>query len=973
MVDRRVKMMSQRYLSRFGSLLAVALFLLGAFGTAVNAFTGEGGANARAADNEPNDDSNNAAMLAEGEVVQGSLRITSYQWDTQDWYKFSVPPGKMLNASMYLVDYNESNIGQYNFQLTLYGPQSGQNLQELDRSYTKNRWECVAGIQYWNTSSSMNMYIRIEVNYSGGWPNQVRTDPGHYAVSASLSDVPDFQCDGPEVKAYLDGGAGPDGRAFYKLVPGPADYQVMRGRLICPTTGVFAINAYQVWNIDGLWVRQNASWWDSAGYYQNIVFNGCGGTYYVRIDGLKGNGTYTLTVNNEGRSLDENNIPTKAQVIRDNNPHQSFLDQGVNFVDWYRVDARAGKTISEVYISFVSGLFQDNSNFDLQVYDKDLKYITGASIPRYVGYNHYDYNSINNITVSYDGPVYFAVRANGYSGNTTAQWKGGNGWYSLMFTLPNDRPLFNGPIPTMHMLEDANDDSLVLSQYFSDPENDTLTYAILGSNFKTRPRINTTTGRINFTPEANWSGTELVRFRATDNGPGNLWAEGNVTVVVDAVNDPPRILGTIDDMYLVEEQGGQTPNLVSLFSDIDDLPENLSYSMRIISQDTHPPGTTLPYRFDTGAKAFMLGPVFGGFGSFRLEVSCTDRHIGTVAPTIEFNLTVSHKNHAPARAPGVTDPVRMTIDERASNSSVMIPDLFVDSDTPEDYANDRVSYNFSGQKDLIVTIGTDGRLTIDTGTAQYYPGKPVMETVLITAKDKAGLKATLNITVTVNPIDDPPSITSALPANTDFRATEGKKEAFRITAQDNDTTDLEYSWYLDGVKDKTQTGTVYNFYPDYKMGGTIHQLKAVATDGTTEASTEWTITVNDVNRLPSVSINQPVNFTKFKKGEFITFTADARDDDGDNLTYVWRDGAGVLLGTGLSMSTDKLEAGTQTVRLEVNDGKGSVYCDVVVAIAKPAAKPASKGFIPGFTTVAAVAAVALAIAAVGVARRRKEP
>jgi hypothetical protein len=369
----------------------------------------------------------------------------------------------------------------------------------------------------------------------------------------------------------------------------------------------------------------------------------------------------------------------------------------------------------------------------------------------------------------------------------------------------------------------------------------------------------------------------------------------------------------------------------------------------------------------------MLGPVFGGFGSFRLEVSCTDRHIGTVAPTIEFNLTVNHKNHAPALKPGQNDPIRMTITERESNSSLIIPDLFADPDTPEDYANDKLTYNFSGQKDLIVKLGADGRLTVDTGTVQYFPGKPVMETLLVTAKDKSGLKATLNITVTVNPIDDPPGISSALPENTDFRATEGKKEAFRITAQDNDTADLVYEWYLDGVKDKTQTGTVYNFYPDFKMGGTIHKLKAVVTDGTTEASTEWTITVIDVNRLPTVSITTPVNFTKYKKGEFVTFTADARDEDGDNLTYIWRDGAGILLGTGLSISTDKLEAGTQTVRLEVNDGKGSVYTDVVVAIAKPAAKPAAKGFIPGFETAAAVAAVALAISAIGVARRRREP
>jgi len=965
--------MAQGRLSSFMSMLTVVLFLAGAVGACVQAAPSEGKAQARASDTEPNGSVNEAVAISSGEVVQGSLLMSSNQ-DRDDYYKIDVPPGKMLNVSLNQVDYDPSDIGRYNFHLYLFGPPSGNNLVELDRSVTKNRWECTAGIQYWNTSVAKTMVIQLAINNSG-WPQySPRTQPGRYELSATVSDVPEFQCDGPEASAYLDGGTGPLGRAFYKLNPGPADYQVMRGRLIPPANGIFAINVFQLWNIDSSWIRQNASWINTPGTYQNVVFNGNGGTDYVRLDGIGGNGTYKLTVNNEGRSLDENNVPSKAQLIRDNNPHSAFLDQGVNFVDWYRIDAKAGRTIPEAYITFNSGMFLDDSTFNLLVYDKDLTYLNSVSIPRWLGGNNWaDYAFITNTTVPYDGPVYFIVRANGFSGNITAQFRGANGWYSLTFTLLNDIPIFKGPIAAIHILEDTSDNSLVLSDYFSDPENDTLSYAIMGSNFKTKPRINTTTGRINFTPEANWSGTELIRFRATDNGPGNKWAEGNVTVMVDAVNDPPRVLGTIDDMLLVEEQGGQTPNLASLFSDIDDSPDNLSYSLRIVSQDTHPPGATLPYRYDATAKAFMLGPLFFGFGSFRLEASCTDRHIGTVASAIEFNLTISHKNHAPARMPGVNDPIRMTIDERGSNSSLIIPDLFTDPDLPEDYASDKLTYNFSGQKDLLVSLGTDGRLSIDTGTVQYYPGKPVMETILITAKDKLGLKATLNVTVTVNPIDDPPSITSALPENTDFKATEGKKEAFRITSLDNDTAELAYSWYLDGIKDKTQAGTVYNFYPDYKMGGTIHKLKAVVTDGTTEASTEWTITVIDVNRVPIVSISAPVNFTKFKKGEFITFTADARDDDGDNLTYIWRDGAGILLGTGLSISTDKLEAGTQTVRLEVSDGKGSVFVDVVVAIAKPAPKPASKGFIPGFGTAAAVAAAASAIVAVGLARRRREP
>ena len=144
----------------------------------------------------------------------------------------------------------------------------------------------------------------------------------------------------------------------------------------------------------------------------------------------------------------------------------------------------------------------------------------------------------------------------------------------------------------------------------------------------------------------------------------------------------------------------------------------------------------------------------------------------------------------------------------------------------------------------------------------------------------------------------------------------------------------------------------------------------MVSDGANNATVEWTVDIIDVNRLPAGTITQPVNYTKFKKGEFVTFTVEARDEDGDALNCTWRDGSGKVLGTGSTISTDRLEAGTHTVRLEISDGKASVYLDVVVAVAKPATPAPSKGFIPGFSALAAAAAAAAAL--VVSARCRRE-
>jgi hypothetical protein len=314
----------------------------------------------------------------------------------------------------------------------------------------------------------------------------------------------------------------------------------------------------------------------------------------------------------------------------------------------------------------------------------------------------------------------------------------------------------------------------------------------------------------------------------------------------------------------------------------------------------------------------------------------------------------------------------IVVRERHESSELVVPDMFSDVDTPADYAGDVLTYSLTNGSKLSIAILPSGRLLVDAGDEQYYPGVAYQEKFLITARDRAGLKATLNLTVVIEPVDDKIQIVNIQPGTPDYTTSEGKKEIFRITAVDPDDSELTYSWFLDGTKDRSQAGPSYQFQPDFRMGGAVHRLRVVVSAGENNETVEWNVNVLDVNRLPAVTISAPLNFSKFKKGEFVTFTADARDEDGDNLTYTWRDGAGKPLGNGPVISTDKLEAGTQTVRLEVGDGKGSVYCDVVVMVSKPAGPSGSKGFIPGFETAAAAAAAALAIVAVGVARRRRE-
>jgi hypothetical protein len=960
--------MKRRSIEHLIAGLIALTFVLGAFGTAAGA-SSEGSAAGRASDSEPNDDWNSAVPMASGETVEGTLRVTSYNWDTSDWYKLTVPYGKVLTANLYMLDYNTSDIGQYNFQLYLYS----NSQTRIDRSWTLRRWENVMTIQSWSTNPA-TVGIRVLANYTwgGGGPHYY-TDPGRYCLTATINDTLDYTA---STTGFLDE-KGPVAGVVYKLAQGPADDRLMRARLRCPVTGAFAVAAYDIWSFTGSMYLLNASRSFSTGYTHDIYFGGYNGTYYISVLALVGNGTYNLTTSDGGLSPDNNNRPEKAVLVKDNKPHEEFADQGVDWIDWWKVNAKAGVPINQVYVLVDGGRYQDGSTFYFAIYDQNIAQMGDTvDVPYTSGQPPVDHYSrtVNNITVGYDGPVYFSMRAISNGGNERYMddpYVMCRAWYSLTFSLPNDKPVVNGTPPEVHILEDGMDQSTLLSSYCSDPNSDSLSYAYVNGSVNAGAKVNATTGRVSFTPRANWSGTERVRFKVTDDGPGNLYVYINVTVIVEPVNDPPVLTGSLPNLTILEENSIQTSDVSLLVSDIDDSKDNITYALRIVSADTHPPGASLDVTYDATNHTFKLGPTIGFFGAFVLELSMTDNHPGTTPLTLKFNLTVNHRNHDPVLKSGVLNPIVMELKEDETNSQLVISDFFTDPDMAADYAADMLKFNISGAKRLEVSLGADGRITVNTGKEEYYPGPVYEETLVLTAKDSAGRAVSLNLSVRVLPLNDLPAINTILPDKEEVTMDEGKKEVFRITAMDNDTADLVYSWFLDDVKQK-ETGSVLSFIPDYTMAGP-HALKITVSDGTTTVEAEWKIIVNDVNRLPAVTIVSPINSTKFVKGTTVTFSATGSDPDGETLSFTWRDETGAVLGTVENLTINSLQPGTRIITVEANDGKGSSYQQVTVVITRPATSTPSGGFIPGFGLSAAVAAICLCAAALCFRRRPQSP
>jgi len=938
---------------RLFAVVVVLLFLVQSLAAVAGARREEGAASPRGGDIEPNDRWEDAITIAEKETIDGTL-LMNPPADREDWYKIEVPYDKVINVSLYHVDYNDNDAGEYNFHLVL---------ASYDSSYTTNRWENVIGIQFWSGTVA-TFYIQVVINYTDQ-PYTPRTRAGRYALNTSFSDPLVYS--GTNINGQVDVQS-PHSKDLYTVATPPGNDQAVRAKLQCPLTGAFSVSAYHVWPSDGGWWLRNSSRRMTMGALQECRYTGVGGSWYFIVAAMLGYGTYTLSTEAAGPAPDSDNFPAGARLIRDLVPHPGFCDQGVDWVDWWKVEARAGKTIPEAYLTFTPGNYETGSYFHLSVWDKNLAYLKGDWMPQQSGPLS---ARVTDITVGYDGPVYIAVRALTCYSPGAVDFVPSRGWYKLTMTLPNDPPVYSGGLPEVVMDEDTVDRSLNLSLYVSDPDNDGLTYGLVGSAYRCRPKVDAATGQVTITPDRDWFGVERVRFKATDDGPGNKTLEINTTVTVNAVNDPPYLRGSLEDLYLPEDTEGRTAEISPLFGDVDDPPEGLIYGIRVVEQETHPPGSNMSLVWDGLRNIFRLGPARLHWGSYLLEVYCTDGHTSTVPAATRFNLTVTHRNHDPVLVAGTPDPTVLEVREHEQNSQLAVAELFTDPDLPADYANDTLTFNISGMTRLSARI-TDGLLVIDTGSEQFLPGAVYEERLVLKAVDRFGRTARLNITVRVAPVDDPPVVLSFSPEEPDPSMNEGAKLTFRVTAIDPDTAELSYVWYRNGIREPGRGDSVFAFSPDFDMGGTVQVIKVTVSDGRTERAVFWNLTVNDINRGPTGSIRSPVNYTKAKVGTFVTFIADGQDEDKDELTYIWRNAAGVELGRGQTFSTDKLPEGTQVIYLEITDGKANATADCLVIIYKPKANGGGGGgFIPGFTTAAALAAAALAVGAIGLGRRRK--
>ncbi|HEY5746923.1 MAG TPA: tandem-95 repeat protein [Chryseolinea sp.] len=528
----------------------------------------------------------------------------------------------------------------------------------------------------------------------------------------------------------------------------------------------------------------------------------------------------------------------------------------------------------------------------------DVDNTTGFSLSVGSGTNY----NVSVLTVSpvanYNGPLTVPVTvSDGTSSSAVFN-------ATITVTPVNDAPLITGQIPLS--IAEVQPLPITFSQLtVLDPDDNYPTdfqlFVVGGPNYSTSGNV--------ITPAPNFSGTLLVQVFVNDGAVNS--PVYNLQISVNATNDPPVITG--QQALAVNEDN---PITIVLGNVTVTDPDNTNADM------------TLTVLAGTGYTASVntVTPSANFNGPLTVKVKVND---GTV-DSAPFNLQVT------------VNPVN---DPPVINSQGT---LSTNEDTPLTLvvANFNISDpdNASG---FVLTVGAGTNYTL-SGTNQISPVSNFngVLTVPVTVSDGALSSATFNASVTVKPVNDPPTITSQVPLFT-IEDTPLILNFTDLAVSDVDNT------YSTGFTMTAQAGANYTvaagspgtgpkITPSLDFNGVLTVNVQVSDGVATSAVFPLKITVTDDADAPTITGQNPVTMAE-DATRVIAFT-DLKVTDADS-SYPGDFTLTVLAGTNYAAAPDNTItpaanfSGTLVVNVRVNDGTANSNTFPLQVIVTPVNDP----------------------------------
>ncbi|MCK5253218.1 MAG: tandem-95 repeat protein, partial [Thermoplasmata archaeon] len=377
--------------------------------------------------------------------------------------------------------------------------------------------------------------------------------------------------------------------------------------------------------------------------------------------------------------------------------------------------------------------------------------------------------------------------------------------------------------------------------------------------------IDASTGEMSWIPDETQVGPHRLLVSVVDRF--GLSDSININIMVTDVNQAPSITSALEIDTVQDEK-----TRYNIRAEDPDVPfgDHISY-------EAFADGIVINVESATGIMSFT--PTDDLVPSFEITLRVTD-DLGEQTEAVLL-VNVENKNDPPE----LMLTALLTYDQGEEVSiqlEVIDPDLDLDLEEPE-----TITFETTGPDEMVADQEGRIRFTAD----QSLVGEHSVVYIVI---DRAGARDSINVVFTVLDVNDVPEITNE-PSGTTI-VDEDEELVIQLEGIDLDDDTITWSDDSDLVDIDPATGRIV-FTPGQDEVGS-HIVTITLSDGRGgEAIVVLNIEVENVNDAPEITSMLPTTGTKVKAGKTITLSSTAFDEDGDALTYTWKDGDTVL-GTG---------------------------------------------------------------------------
>ncbi|WP_420643924.1 Ig-like domain-containing protein [Candidatus Leptofilum sp.] len=469
---------------------------------------------------------------------------------------------------------------------------------------------------------------------------------------------------------------------------------------------------------------------------------------------------------------------------------------------------------------------------------------------------------------------------------------------TVTVTAENDAPTAVNDNETV--VEDSSTTSFDVLNNDSDPENDTLTIDSVGATDNGGTAV-INAGQIDYTPAANFVGTETFTYTISDGNGGSDSATVTITVTESPVNDAP--VANDDSDSVVEDSGTTQIDVLANDSDPD-----AGDTLTIDSVGATDNGGTAV--LNAGQINYTPAANFSGTETFIYTIS--DGNGGSDTATV--TITVTAVNDAPT---AVSDSETVAEDSGTTSFDVLSNDSDPDSD-------DNLVI------DSIGTPDNGGTAVINAGQIDYTPAANFFgtETFTYTISDGNGGSDSTTVTVTVTSENDSPTATD----DSETVAEDSGTTAFDVLFNDSDedTTDT-LSIALVGTPDNGGTAVLnagqIDYTPAANFFGTETFTYTISDGNGGSDSATVTVTVTEVNDVPTANDDSDSLLEDGGAIQIDVLANDADPDDSDILSISSvstpdNGGTAVINNNQIEYAPAPTFIGTETFTYTISDGRG---------------------------------------------------